>query len=104
MARRKRGVNVTRVMKDIRQLRREFNREISAKLSEALGFPVRVTPVKTKTAAEPLSPIMRRAQRLTRKQAMVQVREAFAPPPPAKTRRPSAADMLPIDKSGLTGL
>jgi len=66
-----------RVLIDIRHKQRDFLRQCSAMLSDALGFEVRVALVRVKPE---LSPDMRRASRLTRKQARRQMADSMSAP------------------------
>jgi hypothetical protein len=67
-----------RTITEINQKRRAFIREVSAILTDALGFPVRVSLVKPDRLAG-LSPGQRRFARLSRKETRAQLREAYAP-------------------------
>jgi hypothetical protein len=71
-------VVAARALVEIRQRRRAFLREVSAILSDALGFTVKVSLNKPDRMAG-LSPDQRRAARRTKKQNLDQIREAFAP-------------------------
>jgi len=66
--RRSAAVLTERAMKDIRTLHREHLREISAILTNVLGFPVRVSPVR---AAEVLRPPKKKRGKITRRTAHV---------------------------------
>jgi len=68
----------TRTIGDIKRKEREFLREVSAILTEALGFPVRVSHVKV-PATVPMTPRMNRFARLPKREAHRQIMEAFAP-------------------------
>ncbi len=84
-------VLAARTISDIKAKERQFLREVSQILTEALGFPVKVSHVKVQ---QPMTPDMRRASRMTRTQARRQVAEAFAP-----LDRPARSllhDVLPI--------
>jgi hypothetical protein len=93
-----------RVIRDVKRKEREFLRDVSKMLSEAIGFPVRVSRVKL---AEPTSIEMRRARRMTKKQARQQIANAFAPvaapaaePAVAKRpRKPSKKDAAETKRS-----
>lgn len=67
-----------RTITEINQKRRAFIRDVSAILTEALGFPVRVSLVKPDRLAG-LSLGQRKFARLTGKEARAQMRDAFAP-------------------------
>ena len=67
-----------RTLIDIKQRKLAFLREVSAILSDALGFTVKVSLSKPDRMVG-LSPDQRRAARMTSKQARAQMREAFAP-------------------------
>lgn len=72
-----------RVLVDIRHKQRDFLKQASAMLSDALGFEVRVALVRVKPD---LSPAMRKASRMTRKQARRQMAESMqAPIAPSRT-------------------
>lgn len=85
MAKRRRRKNSThllavRTLVDIKAKRLAFLRDVSAILTEALGFTVKVSLVKP-NRLDGMSPDMRRAARMTKKQARAQMRDAFAPFP-----------------------
>lgn len=69
-----------RVITDIKQKERAFLREIGVLLSDALGFPVRVSHVRQTMA---MSPDMRRASRLPKATLSRQIRDSagFGGPP-----------------------
>jgi hypothetical protein len=67
-----------RTLVDIKQKKHAFLREVSAILSDALGFNVKVALVAPDRLAG-MTPSMRKAARMTRKQARRQIAEAFAP-------------------------
>ena len=67
-----------RTLVEIKQRKLAFLREVSAILSDALGFTVKVSLIKPDRMAG-LSPDQRRAARMTKKQAHAQMRDAFAP-------------------------
>jgi hypothetical protein len=67
-----------RTITEINAKRRAFIRDVSAILTEALGFPVRVSLVKPDRLAG-LSPDQRRFARLSKKDARANMRAAFAP-------------------------
>jgi hypothetical protein len=66
-----------RVLTDIKAKQREFLRAAGAMLSDALGFEVRVSLVRAKPD---LSPAMRRAARMTKKQARRQIADSMHAP------------------------
>ncbi len=66
--RRSQAVLTERAMKDIRNLHRDHLREISAILTNVLGFPVKVSPVR---AQEVLTPPKRKKAKVTRRIAHV---------------------------------
>jgi hypothetical protein len=68
----------TRTIGDIKRKEREFLRDVSAILTDALGFPVRVSHVKVPATA-PMTPRMNRFARLPKREAHRQIMEAFAP-------------------------
>jgi hypothetical protein len=68
----------TRTIGDIKRKERQFLREVSAILTEALGFPVRVSHVKV-PATVPMTPRMNRFARLPKREAHRQIMESFAP-------------------------
>lgn len=83
-----------RVIVDIKRKEREFLRTVSTILTDALGFPVRVSHVKVK---EPMSPDMRRASRMTRKQAARAIAESFnAPVVPGSKAARTLDDAIPF--------
>jgi hypothetical protein len=67
-----------RTLIDIKQRKLAFLREVSAILSDALGFTVKVSLTKPDRMAG-LSLDQRRAARMTRKQTRAQMADAFAP-------------------------
>ena len=67
-----------RTLVEIKQKRLAFLREVSALLSDALGFTVKVSLVKPDRMAG-LSPDQRRAARRSNADARRQMRDAFAP-------------------------
>lgn len=67
-----------RTLIEIKQKRLAFLRDVSQLLSDALGFTVRVSLVKPNAAAT-YSPAMKRAARMSAKDARKQMRDAFAP-------------------------
>ena len=68
----------TRTIGDIKRKEREFLRDVSAILTDALGFPVRVSHVKVPATA-PMTTRMNRFARLPKREAHRQIMEAFAP-------------------------
>lgn len=70
-------VLAARTITDIKSKERQFLREVSAILTEALGFPVRVSHVKV--APPPMTPRMNKFARLPKREAHRQIAEAFAP-------------------------
>jgi hypothetical protein len=70
-------VVAAKTMADIKRKERQFLREVSAMLTEALGFPVRVSHVKV--APPPMTPRMGRFARMPKAEARRQIAEAFAP-------------------------
>lgn len=67
-----------RTLIDIKAKKLQFLREVSKLLSDALGFNVRVSLGKASTIVG-YTPEMRKAQRMTKKEARAQMRDAFAP-------------------------
>lgn len=65
-------------IKDVKARKRAFLKDVSKILSDALGFEVRVALVAPNPKAG-FSPDMRRASRLSKKDARQQIRDAFAP-------------------------
>jgi len=78
-----------RVLIDIRHKQRDFLRQCSAMLSDALGFEVRVALVRAKPE---LSPDMRRASRMTRKQARRQMADSMHAPVGGAPRKAAGLD------------
>lgn len=66
-----------RTIIDIKHKERAFLRDVSTTLSDALGFPVKVSHVKV---AQPMSPAMRKASRLTKAQARRQIADSMHQP------------------------
>jgi hypothetical protein len=71
---------LARTLIEIKQKRLAFLRDVSAILTEALGFTVKVSLVKPDRLAG-MTPGMKRAARMSRKDARRQIRDAFAPFP-----------------------
>lgn len=67
-----------RTITDVKRKKLQFLRDVSGILSDALGFHVRVSLAKP--AAEPMSPDMRRASRLTKAQARRQMADSMSLP------------------------
>lgn len=67
-----------RTLIDIKAKKLQFLRDVSKILSDALGFNVKVSLGKVSTVVG-YTPEMRKAQRMTKKEARAQMREAFAP-------------------------
>lgn len=63
-----------RTLLEIKAKERQFLREVSQMLTEALGFPVRVSHVK-----QPMTPRMNKFARMSKAQARQQIMDAFAP-------------------------
>lgn len=80
MARRRRRstaqVVAARTLTDIKQKRLAFLREVSAILSDALGFTVKVSLIKP-DRMDGLSPDQRRAARMTKAQARRQMADSM---------------------------
>jgi hypothetical protein len=71
-----------RTLIEIKQKRLAFLREVGALLSDALGFTVKVSLARADArSSADYTPAMRRAARLSKKDARRQMREAFAPFP-----------------------
>lgn len=68
----------TRTIGDIKRKEREFLRDVSAILTDALGFPVRVSHVKVPQTVAP-TPRMGRFARMPRREAHRQIMAAFEP-------------------------
>jgi hypothetical protein len=66
-----------RLITEVNQKKRTFLREVSTMLTDALGFEVRVSLVNRKPD---FSPDMRRAARMTKKQARRQMADAAQAP------------------------
>ena len=66
-----------RLVTEVNQKKRQFLRDVSGMLTDALGFEVRVTLVAPKVA---LSADMRRAARMTKAQASRQIADSFNAP------------------------
>jgi len=80
MRRRKRSraaILAERTIKEIKQKERTFLKEVSQILTEALGFPVKVSHVKTTDAK--LNPRAERFRRMSKKDLKAQMADAFAP-------------------------
>lgn len=80
MRRRKRSraaLIAERTLKVIKQKERQFLKEVSQILTEALGFPVKVSHVKTTDAKQ--SPRAERFRRMSKKDLTAQMVDAFAP-------------------------
>jgi len=92
--RRSAAVLTERAMKDIRVLHREHLREISAILTNVLGFPVKVSPVR---AAEVLTPPRKKRGKVKRRVAHVAGYQEE--PKPEHESRPPGPD-LPDDDAG----
>jgi hypothetical protein len=73
-----RAIVAERALIDIKQRKRAFLKEVSAILTETLGFTVRVSLVAP-NRLDGLSLDQRRAARMTKKDARRQMRDAFAP-------------------------
>jgi len=67
-----------RTLIEIKTKRLEFLRQVSQLLSDALGFTVKVSLAKRDRTAG-YSPSMKRAARMSKKDARRQIRQAFAP-------------------------
>jgi hypothetical protein len=69
-----------RTLVEIKAKRLAFLREVSTLLSDALGFTVKVSLARADArSSADYTPAMRRAARLSKKDARRQMREAFAP-------------------------
>jgi len=66
-----------RLVTEVNQKKRQFLREVSGMLSDALGFEVRVTLVRPKIE---MSVDMRRASRMTKAQARRQIADSMSLP------------------------
>jgi len=66
-----------RLITEVNQKKRQFLREVSSMLTDALGFEVRVTLVAPKVD---MSPAMRKAARMTKKQARRQMADSMSAP------------------------
>ena len=71
-------VLATRTIADIKRKEREFLRDVSTMLTDALGFPVRVSHVKAHQQVAN-TPRMNRFARLPKREAHRQIMESFAP-------------------------
>jgi hypothetical protein len=67
-----------RTIADIKRKERQFLRDVSAMLTDALGFPVRVSHVKAHQQVAN-TPRMNRFARLPKREAHRQIMESFAP-------------------------
>jgi hypothetical protein len=89
-----------RLITEVNQKKRQFLREVSAMLTDALGFEVRVSLVARKIA---LSPDQRRAARMTKAQARRQIADSMWP-----TRKGDLGELREIAKprkaGGIPGL
>ena len=74
----KANVLAARTIADIKRKERQFLREVSAILTDALGFPVRVSHVKVPQTVAP-TPRMGRFARMPRREAHRQIMQSFAP-------------------------
>jgi hypothetical protein len=80
MARRRRSrtaILAERTILDIKRKEREFLKEVSRILTEALGFPVKVSHVKTTDAKQ--SPRAETFRRKSKRELQQQMADAFAP-------------------------
>ena len=75
--RRSAAILAARTITDIKAKERQFLRDVSALLTDALGFPVRVSHVKVR---QELTPAMRKAQRMTRAQSHRQIADSMFEP------------------------
>lgn len=86
MAKRRRrsrtAILAERTIMDIKKKERQFLREVSGILSDALGFPVKVSHVKTTDAKG--TPRMEQFKRKSKSASRAQIEEAFFPPPVAR--------------------
>jgi hypothetical protein len=76
--RRQSEIVAQRTLTDIRQRKLAFLRDVSTLLTDALGFTVKVSLVKPDRLAG-MPPNMKRAARMTKKQARQQMLDAYAP-------------------------
>lgn len=84
-----------RLVTEVNQKKRQFLREVSSMLTDALGFEVRVTLVRPRVE---LSADQRRAARMTKAQARRQIADSMsAPIVPGKPHRRAGSlnDLLP---------